>query len=306
LRGLSKIRKKFLQKIAIFESPDRFMKKTKIALFPNTLRKESKNLAIGIHEFLQNYGAEVVVTDEDAKELEAQPLSSTDPKEIAFMITMGGDGTILRIFHKYSDIDAAILGINLGHLGFMADVPIPDIYPSLQDLLAGQYKIHERVMLQGEMLHGEHCFAVNDMVIHRGRNPSLIELGIHVDGLYLNTFEADGLIIATPNGSTAYSLACGGPIVTPDLDAVIITPIAPHTISNRPIVLMAEHEIQVQYLSDYDPVEICADGITHYPLPMGEVFRITRSKKNFKLVTLPRHDYFSTLRTKLNWVGKLR
>lgn len=282
------------------------MKKKKIALFPNTKRKQSKNLAIGILEFLLANGVDAVVEDEEAKGLEAEPLSSIDPKEIAFMITMGGDGTILRIFHKYPEIDAAILGINLGHLGFMADVPIPDIYPSLQDLLSGTYKIHERVMLLGETLHGQHCFAVNDMVIHRGRNPSLVELGIHVDGIYLNTFEADGLILATPNGSTAYSLACGGPIVTPDLEAVVITPIAPHTISNRPIVLMAEHEIQIQYLSDYDPVEITADGITHYDLQMGEVFRVTRSKKNFKLVTLPRHDYFATLRTKLGWVGKLR
>ncbi len=282
------------------------MKKAKIALFPNTQKKESKNLAIGIHEFLQSHGGDVVVSDEEAEELGGVPLSSVHPKEIAFMITMGGDGTILRIFHQYSNLDAAILGINLGHLGFMADVPIPDIYPSLQDLLSGEYKIHERVMLRGETLQGQTCFAVNDLVIHRGRNRSLVELGIHVDGHYLNTFEADGLIIATPNGSTAYSLACGGPIITPDLSAVVITPIAPHTISNRPIVLMADHEIQVQYLSNYSAVEVIADGITHYPMHMGEVFRITRSQKNFKLITLPRRDYFATLRSKLNWVGKLR
>lgn len=277
-----------------------------IALFPNTEKKQSKNLAIGVHEFLTQQGVTVVMEDEEAKHFKAKPLSSVDPKEVRFIISMGGDGTILRLFHKYDHLDAAILGINLGHLGFMADVPIADIYPSLQDLINGSYIVHERVIIQGESLHGTKCYAVNDIVVHRGRNPSLVELAIHVDGTYLNTFEADGLIIATPNGSTAYSLAAGGPILSPDLEAIVITPISPHTISNRPIVLTASQEIQIQYLSDYDPVEVRADGLTPTELQTGDVFRISRSPKNFKLISLLRRDYFSTLRTKLGWSGKLR
>jgi NAD+ kinase len=277
-----------------------------IALFPNTSKKQSKNLAVGIQEFLSSHGVTVVTEDEEAKIINAKPLSSVDPKDIRFLISMGGDGTMLRLAHKYESLDAAMLGINLGHLGFMADVPIADIYPSLQDLINGSYKIHERVMIQGESLHGDRCFAINDIVVHRGKNPSLVEIAIHVDGMYLNTFEADGIIIATPNGSTAYSLAAGGPIISPNLEAVVITPIAPHTISNRPIVLTANQEIQIQYLSDYDPVEIRADGITHHDLQTGDVFRITRCAKNFKLVSLLRRDYFSTLRSKLSWSGKLR
>jgi NAD+ kinase len=277
-----------------------------IALFPNTNRRQSKNLAIGIQEFLTSHDVTVVAEDEECKQIGAQPLSSVNPKDIRFLISMGGDGTILRLAHKYEDWNVPILGINLGHLGFMADVPIADIYPSLQDLIGGSYKIHERVMIQGESLHGDRCFAVNDIVIHRGRNPSLVELAIHIDGIYLNTFEADGIIIATPNGSTAYSLAAGGPIVGPDLEALALTPISPHTISNRPIVLSSNHEIQIQYLSEYDPVEIRADGITHHELQTGDVFRITRCAKNFKLVSLLRRDYYSTLRTKLGWSGKLR
>ena len=150
------------------------------------------------------------------------------------------------------------------------------------------------------------CFAVNDIVIHRASNPSLVELAIHVDGVYLNTFEADGVIIATPNGSTAYSLAAGGPIISPDLEALALTPISPHTISNRPIVLTANQEIQIQYLSDYDPDRSPRRWVSHHTLQTGEVFRITRSPKNFKLVSLLRRDYYSTLRTKLGWSGKLR
>ncbi len=277
-----------------------------IALFPNTNKKQSKNLAIGITEFLNNNGVTVVAEDEEASHINAKPLSSVDPKEIRFMISMGGDGTMLRLTHKYENFDAAMLGINLGHLGFMADVPISDIYPSLQDLINGSYKIVERVMIRGESLHGESCFAVNDIVVHRAKNPSLVEIAIHIDGTYVNTFEADGIIISTPNGSTAYSLAAGGPIISPELEALCVTPISPHTISNRPIVLTANQEIQIQYLSDYDPVEVRADGITSFNLQTGDVFRINRSPKNFKLVSLLRRDYFSTLRTKLGWAGKLR
>lgn len=277
-----------------------------VAIFANTEKKQSKNLAISIQEFLSQHGATVVAEEPDAKEIGAIPFSEIDPHKIDVMISMGGDGTILRLVHKYAHLSVPVLGINLGHLGFMADVPISDIYPSLQDLLNGNYKVQERIAIQGETLQGERCYAVNDLVIHRAKNPSLVELAIHVDGLYLNTFEADGIIIATPNGSTAYSLAAGGPIISPDLEAFALTPISPHTISNRPIVLTARQEIQIQYLSDYDPVEIRADGMSHYYLKTGEVFRITRSSKNFKLVSLPRRDYFSTLRSKLGWSGKLR
>jgi len=277
-----------------------------IAIFPNTSKAQSKNLAIGIQEFLTNHGATVVAEEEDAKQIGVKSISEVDPKEIKFLISMGGDGTILRLVHKYEQLNAAILGINLGHLGFMADIPISDIYPSLQDLINGAYKIDERLMIQGETSHKDRCFAVNDIVVHRARNPSLIEIAIHVDGVYLNTFEADGIIIATPNGSTAYSLAAGGPILSPDLEAIVLTPISPHTISNRPIVLNAKQEIQIQYLSDYDPIEVRADGLSSHLLQTGDVFRIVRSPKNFKLISLLRRDYFSTLRTKLSWSGKLR
>ncbi len=277
-----------------------------IAIFPDVSKRQSKNLAIGIQEFLSSQGIQVVAEEEAAPQIGAKPLSQVDLKEIQFLISMGGDGTILRLVHKYEKLDAAILGINLGHLGFMADIPISDIYPSLQDLINGAYKIEERLMIQGIALHGDACFAVNDIVVHRAKNPSLVELAIHVDGTYLNTFEADGLIVATPNGSTAYSLAAGGPILSPTLDALVLTPISPHTISNRPIVLTANQEIQIQYLSDYDPVEVRADGLTLHTLQTGDVFRIQRRAKSFKLVSLLRRDYFSTLRSKLGWSGKLR
>jgi NAD+ kinase len=263
----------------------------KIALFFNPLHPPSKQLALSVHEFLSSQDVEVV------------DLSLSD---IDFIISLGGDGTILSVMHDYPTLDVPILGINTGHLGFMADVQVADVYPSLQDLLSGAYTIEERLILDGNTSQNLSCFAINDIVIHRAPNPSMIQIAIHVGGLYLNTFEADGIIIATPNGSTAYSLGAGGPIVSPSLDAIIITPICPHTISNRPIVLTAHQEIQIQYLSDYPPVEVRADGLSILPLSTGETFHIRRSARKFKLVSLLRQDYFSTLRTKLSWSGKLR
>jgi NAD+ kinase len=277
-----------------------------IALFSNPTKPQHQHLTSEVIEFLTHHGAKVAMEEGHAQQFHTHRLSDIPPLDVNCMISMGGDGTILRLVHDYPHFSAPILGINLGHLGFMADVPIPDIYPSLLDLLHGNYTLDDRLMVDGNAPDGQCCFAVNDIVIHRGRNPSLIELAIHVDGLYVNTFEADGMIVATPNGSTAYSLAAGGPILSPDLQALVLTPISAHTISNRPIVLTADQEIQIQYLSEYEPVEVRADGLDQFFLETGSSFTIRRSEKTFRLISLYRRDYFSTLRSKLGWSGKLR
>lgn len=277
-----------------------------IFLYRNTLKRRSKNIAVGIREYLTSHGVTVVGEDEEADVIGTVPISEVDPKSIAFAITLGGDGTILRLVHNHTDFTAPILGINLGSLGFMADIPITDIYPCLQDLINENFTIQERLMMDGRSVNNHTCFAVNDIAFHRASNVSLVDIAIHVDGAYLNTFTADGVILSTACGSTAYSLAAGGPIVTPELEAFIITPISPHTISNRPIVLMPKKEIQIQYISELNPIEVTADGFVTSQLMTGEVFYIQRSKSKFKLVKLPHHDYYATLRSKLGWAGKLR
>lgn len=277
-----------------------------IALFANMKKRESFSVTVEISRYLQEHGAAVVARDEESEELQVPPLSSVQPDEVDCLISLGGDGTILRLVHHFPHLSAPILGINLGHLGFMADVPVSELYPSLQQLLEGKYKVEERIIMEGSTPRLERCFAVNEMVVHRAHNPSLIDLSIHVDGVYLNTFSADGIIISTPNGSTAYSLAAGGPILSPDLNALVITPISPHTISNRPIVLMPKEQIEIQYLSGYGPVEITYDGFSRYELDTNEVFRITKSSKAFRMISLESSDYYATLRTKLGWTGQIR
>lgn len=277
-----------------------------VALFPNTTKKHAINLATGIREFLAYREVTVLGPDEHAESFGAQPLSEVDPQSVDLLIPIGGDGTILQVMHQYPQFEAPILGIHLGSLGFMTDIPLADVYPSLQDFLNHNYTIENCMMMEGELGRGESCFAVNDIVIHRSQTPNIVDLAIHVDGQYLNTFAADGIIIATPTGSTAYSLAAGGPIIAPSLEAFVITPICAHTISNRPIVLLPEQDIQVQYLSKHDPIEIIYDGIESHTISTGEVFRLKRSSKHFKLVKLNRSDYFATLRAKLNWTGRLK
>jgi NAD+ kinase len=276
-----------------------------IALFPNTFKKQSIEIAKNIQEFLGHQGVKVVAEDEIASSFNAHELSSVPLSSIDFIISLGGDGTILRLIHRHPELNAPIIAINLGSLGFMADIPIDEIYPSLKSLLEGKYTIQSRLVMEGRVGKNS-SFAVNEIVIHRARNPCLIDLAIFVDGRYLNTFSADGVIISTPSGSTAYSLAAGGPIVTPELDAFILTPISPHTISNRAIVLMPEREIRVEYISAHDPIEITYDGFPYFTMKTAESLYITRSSRKFRLVCMPDHDYFSTLRTKLGWTGKLR
>jgi NAD+ kinase len=277
-----------------------------IAVFPNEEKKLSFDIAKQIISYLNKNNIEVVSEEEKAKVLNIKPISKVDSKKIKFLLVMGGDGTILRIVHKYSDLDAAILGINLGGLGFMADIPVDDIFASLKDLISEEFFIEKRIMIEALTSKNEKFFAANDVVFHRGYNPSLINLSVSVDNHFLNTFSADGIIIATPNGSTAYSLSAGGPILSPQLDAFVLTQICPHTISNRPFVLTANHEIEVKYLSSYEhPIQVHSDGDIHFEMKTNDTFKIKKSSKNFKLVKLKKHDYFSTLRTKLNWSGKL-
>ncbi len=269
-----------------------------IALLNNPSIPRSAEVAKTVATSLKKAGIKVVTRDSG--------ISSLDPTSIDYIISIGGDGTILNLLHEFEAINAPILGINLGHLGFMADVLENEIDAALEKLLSGDFSVEDRIMIEGGG-SSTRCFAANEIVIHRGSNPSLVEIAIYVGGTYFNTFEADGIIIATPNGSTAYSLAAGGPIISPSLDALVITPISPHTISNRPFVITADKEITIEYQSPYKPIEITADGLPPFPLAQNETFRINRSSRKFRLVKLhDGKDYFATIRAKLGWSGKLR
>lgn len=277
-----------------------------VAIFHNTQKKTSTDIARNIREYLEKQLVTVIAEDEEALSIGAQRLSSVTPESINFIISLGGDGTILRLIHRHPLLQAPILAINLGSLGFMADIPVDEIEISLRNLLEGHFKVQSRIVIDGKTSAGKTNFAVNEIVIHRANNPCLVDLAIYVDDRYLNTFSADGMIISTPCGSTAYSLAAGGPILTPELNALVLTPICPHTISNRPIVLLPEREIRIEYISCHAPVEVTYDGFPCFTMNTGEALAITHSTRLFRLLGMPGHDYFATLRNKLGWAGKLR
>lgn len=276
------------------------------AIFYNPNKNETHQIIHDISAFLLDRKMHVFLEENHLKIKDVKLLQEIDPKLIDFSICLGGDGSILRAIHRHIEIEAPVLGINMGSLGFLADTPLDELFYTLDQFFKNQYTIQNRMMMEGITLKNESSFAVNEIVVHRAGNPSLVDLAIYVDDKYLNTFSADGVIFSTATGSTAYSLAAGGPILTPELMAFVITPISPHTITNRPIVLMPKNEIRVVYTSQHLPIEITFDGYSSFTMATHEYLTIKRLSRPFKMVSMNHHDYFSTLRTKLHWTGKLK
>ncbi len=276
-----------------------------VTLFPSTSHEKCHEIVSRVTEFFSKHAIQCVISGDQADQFDLPHFNSIDSTDVGLIISLGGDGALIRCAHHFITLDVPILGINLGHLGFMADVPIEDLDQSLEDFIKGEYTIQNRLMIEGGLSSGEAHVAINDFVIHRSGNPRLIEVSIDVDGLYVNTFVADGIIIAAPNGSTAYSLAAGGPILDPSIEAFVITPISPHTISNRPIVISSSKQVKIRYLSQGAPVEAVVDGVEKITLETNDAIELSRSNHNFKLINLIRRDFFTTVRTKLGWAGKL-
>ena len=225
--------------------------------------------------------------------------------KIDTFFTIGGDGTILYNRHKYAKyFDASFASVDMGSLGFMADIKADDIDTYLEEFIHKNYEIENRLMLESLSASGGKHLAINDIVIHRGNVKHLVELKVKVNEEYLNTFEADGLIFATPTGASAYSLAAGGPLVHPEVQALVITPIAPHTLSNRPLILPPTSTISVEYITKGEAIDVSADGLNSFSLNANETITIAPSKHFFKLLKFPQANYYSTVRTKLFWKGK--
>jgi NAD+ kinase len=221
-------------------------------------------------------------------------------------ITFGGDGALLHAVHRLGINHPPLVGVNVGSLGFLAEISPEYLEESLQLICLGNYSLTEQIMLELKDEKGPAKFAVNEIAFHRECVHNLIDLNVMVDGKLFNTFSSDGLIVATPAGSTAYSLAAGGPIVAPNLNAIIITPICPHTISNRPVVLSPTSLIEVTLSRGAEAIGIAVDGINGEKLYLNQTRSITISPHRFKLISLPYYNYFQALREKLGWSGSLK
>lgn len=274
-----------------------------IGICPSIKKIESHKYITPMAEYLISKGAEVFI-DGDFKEEFPFPLIDLQ-KPLDILISLGGDGTLLYYKRKYAHFTETLFtAANVGRLGFMADVQIEEFETYFDDIFSGNFSYEERLMLETRIENGPSCHAVNDVVFHRGANPNMTELKVSINGVYFNTFQADGLIIATPTGSTAYTLAAGGPLVHPTLSSIVMTPICGHTLSNRPFVSHPDSIIEVELTSSKGPTEVIVDGIDHFLLKTGKVAKIQASPKKFKLITYPsKHSFFSTLRDKLHWKG---
>jgi NAD+ kinase len=220
------------------------------------------------------------------------------------VLSFGGDGTLLRAAHLTGPNDTPLLGVNIGRLGFLADIEVEQLHEALESIVAGHYTVEERMVLEAQVDSNapfDTEWAVNEFVVDRSGAAGLIKIEVEVDGTPLNTYWADGLIMATPTGSTAYSLSTGGPIIAPGVDAVILTPIAPHTLTVRPIVLPADSTITCRVLDDDQPYVFAADGRSTMFDEHELTFTVQRAPHTVNLVKLPDQHFFQTLRSKLMW-----
>ncbi|MBI3881983.1 MAG: NAD(+)/NADH kinase [Verrucomicrobia bacterium] len=227
-------------------------------------------------------------------------------KRADVLLVFGGDGTMLRVARELDGAATPILGINLGSLGFLTDVPSDKLAPALEKLWRGEFTLETRPLLDAEVVTRagtQRHRAFNDFVVSRGNCSRLIELAVSVDGESLTRYRCDGLIVSSPTGSTAYSMAAGGAIVAPGAEVFSLTPICPHTLTNRPLIVPLRSTLEVTVRSEKLEVMFTADGQLQSALDAGDVVRVRRSAKSVRLVRLAGANFFQTLRRKLHWSG---
>jgi NAD+ kinase len=227
------------------------------------------------------------------------------PGLVDLLIVLGGDGTLLSVARRAATRNVPIVGVNLGRLGFLTAVTCAELPLMLESLIAGEYTVSDRMMLDATIRRdGEviaECCALNDIIIKKKAMARILDLNAHVDGRHLSAFRADGLIVSTATGSTGYSLAAGGPIVYPELNSLLITPICPHMLTNRPLVVWSNSVIEIEIREQNDVVFFTADGQVGHELIPEDKVEVRRSDARTWLVNSPTKDYFEILRTKLGW-----
>lgn len=224
---------------------------------------------------------------------------------VDLIVVLGGDGTMISAARLTGERETPVLGVNYGSLGYLTEFRIEEMFPALEEILAGNYEIDRRVMLDvehrrnGELLDTGRV--LNDVVINKAALARIIEIEVGLNQLYVNSFRADGLIVSTPTGSTAYNLSAGGPIIYPSMNAVVLTPICPFTLTNRPIVVPDTAEINLLLKNESDGVALTLDGQIGYSMQAQDSVIIRKSRTTFNLVQPPNRNYFDVLRNKLKW-----
>jgi len=226
-------------------------------------------------------------------------------EEVDLIVVLGGDGTMISTARAIGNREVPVLGINYGSLGYLTEFRIEEMFAALEDILAGAFELDRRVMLDVEHRRNDKTVSVNrvlnDVVVNKTALARIIEIEARYNGLFINSFRADGLIVATPTGSTAYNLSAGGPIVFPSMNAIVITPICPFTLSNRPIVIPDSAEIELILKTQNEEVALTLDGQVGFQIKPADRILIRKSATAFNVVQPPNRNYFDVLRDKLKW-----
>jgi len=253
------------------------------------------------------------LTDQNAHKVDVniKALEFTDMvKKSDIILSIGGDGTLLSTVRRMGEDIKPILGIHIGGLGFLAKSTRQTMEKAITNISNKNYTIEERMMISVNIseLNGKKSryHALNDIVVDHGHSGRILKTEVLVSGEYLNTYESDGLIFSTPTGSTAYSLSAGGPIITPTINTITVTPICPHSLSARPIVLPADEIIEANFDKDYEGIACTIDGQIRLSMKGSTKLEIKKSSRIIRLVSLPENNYFHTLRSKMGWTGNLR
>jgi NAD+ kinase len=281
----------------------------KVGIIANSSKESAVDYTCRLGEWLIERGLDVVLDEEIAEK--AMAYNGVAREELAdlvdIIVVFGGDGTLLVASRSVRGRDVPIVGVNLGGFGFMTVVNLSELFSAMELILAGDYTTSKRMMLDVILEHGqgqvEKHSVLNDVVINRGHLSRMINLETFVDDQYLSTFKADGLIISTPTGSTAYSLSAGGPIVLPDLNSIIINPICPHTLTNRPIMLPPDAVVKVVLWAAEENAAATFDGQVSAIMKSGDAIEVKMSNDYINLINSPYHNYLEILRTKLGWGG---
>jgi NAD+ kinase len=261
-----------------------------------------------IVDFLQGAGYRVVFEQETAGHVQVAGVDAMGVDQIGeqakLVIVMGGDGTMLGVARQLARYQVPLIGINQGRLGFMTDIPIDRMLPALAEILSGKARAEERTLLEARLVRDGkeiHCsMAVNDVVVARGSGAGMAELKVSVDGAFMYNQRSDGLIVSTPTGSTAYALSAGGPLLHPTLAGIVLVPIAPHALSNRPIVVPDTSDIVVEIMNGRD-ISVNFDMQTFTSLQHGDQIHISRSPNTITFLHPEGWSYYHTLREKLHW-----
>jgi len=278
----------------------------KVGIIGKRNNTEVYSIVRGLVEWLEEKKVEYLVDSELGKNLKLNnTVKQADiPKHVELVIVFGGDGTFLSVSKQVNEYNIPILGINSGRLGFLTEFTLNELYPIMEKIIEDDYEIEERGMLSASVYKKGKKFGsytvLNDLVINNGKVLRIIDLAIYAEGNHITTFKADGIIFSTPTGSTAYSLSAGGPIAHPTLPVTLITPICPHILTNRPLVVSNEMEITVKVLtvgSSY----LTLDGQETVKLELNDEIKLKKSDSTVKLIKSPFRDYFSILKTKLMW-----